>query len=285
VGTWFFLDVSNNPKLKVLDCSWNELHTLIIFNNDSLKEINCSYFNKLTFLNVTGAPNLEILGCSFNGMYNLVVNNMEKLHSLGCSNNNLTTLDVSGNTALFSMACGDNLLTNIKFENNDSLKFVYCDHNNLSELDLDGAPNLRHIECYYNSFQSLTVAHQNLEDLFCSWNSSLSFLDISESTNITNLQMNGMPQYIKVCVWTLPFPPTDPYVITGEIGSPDIHYELCPMGIEDQSQIKEVEVFPNPFSDYVNFSIQEFSDDNFEITIIDNLGRKMMSLNETISGR
>ena len=41
-NTFTYLDVSANTSLEYLDCSYNQLDTLIIGNNDKLVELNCS---------------------------------------------------------------------------------------------------------------------------------------------------------------------------------------------------------------------------------------------------
>lgn len=56
------LDVSNNPKLRNLDCSGNHLTTLDLSNNPDLRTLKCSY-NDLTTLDLSSNTKLGTVQC------------------------------------------------------------------------------------------------------------------------------------------------------------------------------------------------------------------------------
>jgi hypothetical protein len=76
-----YLDVSANTSLEYLDCSYNQLNTLIIGNNDKLLEMDCSA-QFLTRLDLSGCPNLRILSCYGNPFEELDLSNSTQLEVL-----------------------------------------------------------------------------------------------------------------------------------------------------------------------------------------------------------
>jgi len=75
------LDLSANLSLEYLDCSYNQLDTLIIGNNDKLLQLDCSA-QFLTRLDLSGCPNLRILWCYGNPLEELDISNCTQLEVL-----------------------------------------------------------------------------------------------------------------------------------------------------------------------------------------------------------
>jgi hypothetical protein len=75
------LDLSANLSLEYLDCSYNQLDTLIIGNNDNLLELDCSA-QFLTRIDLSGCTNLRILWCYGNPLEELDISNSKQLEVL-----------------------------------------------------------------------------------------------------------------------------------------------------------------------------------------------------------
>jgi len=118
-----------------LDCGGNQLTSLDISKNTSLRHLSCEG-NQLTSLDVS------------NNIY---------LTNLYCYENELTTLDISKNKLLTDLNCADNNLTSLDVSNNTGLKTLYCAYNNISTLDSSKITNLMCLECRYNGMTSLTL--------------------------------------------------------------------------------------------------------------------------------
>ena len=96
--------------------------------------------------------------------------------SVNCGNNNLSILDVSA-IDLEILQCQNNPITNINLTNNGFLKHLTCHNNLLQTIDLSNQFNLEWL-----SIGNMTGVLNN---------NNLSALDISTSSNITNLYCNN----------------------------------------------------------------------------------------------
>jgi len=83
-------DVSNYSLLKILNCSRNNIESIVVSKNSNLTELYCSE-NKITSLNLTGNSKLEKLNCSNNSISSLTLNTNLK-EAVVTSNSNLKTL-------------------------------------------------------------------------------------------------------------------------------------------------------------------------------------------------
>lgn len=250
------LDVSSNSKLKTLDTDSSPLKNIVISGNDSLTDLSTNY-GELTSLNLLGAPNLVTVNCTLNELTSLNVAGLQKLKTLNCGLNELVNLNVSNNTSLAHISCTDNEISQITFGNNNALKWLYCSDNKLTNIDLSQAPVLSHFEAMNNLFTSLIIEHPTLRNLFLHGNTQLSYLDITKTQSIRNLQLNYMPQPIQVCVWELPFPPIDSiYIIVGEISSPNITFANC---LDATEEVPEslFQIYPNPVSDVLQIELKK----------------------------
>ena len=82
------LDLSSNVQLKYLDCSYNQLYSLLSYECFIIK--NC--------------PKLDYLNCQNNKLRYLDISGNTRLTTLYCANNNLTSLDVKNNTYLSKLS-------------------------------------------------------------------------------------------------------------------------------------------------------------------------------------
>jgi hypothetical protein len=130
------LDVSQNPDLTYLNCSYNNLYQLDVRNNNRLKWLSCSG-NNLQELDVSYNPSLVILECDHNWLSTLNLRCNNDLKALVCAYNSLTSLDLSRNPNLNSIYCFVNRLTSLDFRVNDKLTSVYCHANDFSTSAYD----------------------------------------------------------------------------------------------------------------------------------------------------
>jgi Leucine-rich repeat (LRR) protein len=142
------------------------------------------------------------------------------LNVIDCDISNLKGIDAFVN--LDTLYCHFNNLTSLDLSNNSSLKFLGCTYNSLTSLDISNNLALKGLGCYNNPLTSLDVSSNSaLTLLDCSENSFTS-LDISKNTKMLYLTLKSMPSLNKVCVWTMPFPPTGVTVDT--TGSPNVYF-------------------------------------------------------------
>jgi len=114
------LDVSKNPMLTRLYCSYNKLKNLDLSKNPVLTELYCSN-NELRHLDLSKNPVLTELTCSYNQLTTLDLSKNPVLTGLTCSYNQLTTLDVSKNPVLTGLSCSYNQLTTLDVSKNPVL--------------------------------------------------------------------------------------------------------------------------------------------------------------------
>lgn len=140
------LDVGRNIVLTTLDCSYNQLTSLIVYpmyGITNLATINCSH-NNLSSLYLTGLYYLRNLNCSYNKFSSLDLAICTYLQTLDCSSNNITglifpgpilsDLNCSNNTNLTTLSLASTQLTSVKV-NNTSLGF------SMHEQLVDQLPN------------------------------------------------------------------------------------------------------------------------------------------------
>lgn len=157
------LNVSNNPALEVLDCSYGQLETLDLSNNTALKSLNCSH-NSLSSIDVSSCSVLTSLYCSWNNLKSLDLSKNTALEDLSCGyNGSLFTLDLSNNTALKSLDCMEGSLTSLDLRSNPNLEsLILSNSRNLAALDVTQNPALKKLWCDFSSLTSLDLSNNPL---------------------------------------------------------------------------------------------------------------------------
>ena len=253
-------------NLDKLDCSDNRLTSLDVSGCTALKELWCGG-NQLTSLDVSNNTSLTYLFCSVNKLTSLDVSNNIALSHLDCSDNQLTSLDVSGCPALKELHCYDNLLTSLDVSGCKALKDLRCFDNLLASLDVSGCTALEEVwGCFDMQLASLDVSGCiALTNLNCSEN-QLTSLDISNNTALEFLSITTMPTLYEVCVWTMPFPPTN--IEIESMGSPKVCYTTdcgsCLTGIEGYSQ-SGLSIYPNLTNDVLTIETSQSGQHFIEI--------------------
>lgn len=249
------LDVSNNPNLTYLSCRNSNLSYLLL-NNPVLEYIRC-HNNYLQELDLSAVPSLKELLCHYNNLTSLDLSNLYNLDRVIAGYNDLVELNISGDSLLTFLGATNNSLDSIIKGNNPLLENIQLDHNNFSNFDFTGLPSLRYFYGRDNKFSHFTVDHPNLENLNLWYNDSLTFLDISTSTSIRQLNLAYNDQPITVCVWTMPFPPDisppdSGSVVVSDYGSPNLTFtDDCTLSNQDVV-LHDFNVFPNPVIDKIN---------------------------------
>jgi len=180
------LDVSNNPSLRTLLCSSNKLTSLALGGLTSITDLRCSN-NNLTSLNVTRLTSLTTLLCYTNSLTSLSVTGLTSLVNLYCYNNSLTSLNVTGLTKLQLLHCFSNKLTSLVLGTAPMLTTLSCYNNNLTSLNVSNLPKLSNLSCYTNNLTSLNVAGcTSLAKLYCN-NNYLTSLSVTGLSKLTYL--------------------------------------------------------------------------------------------------
>ena len=98
------LDVSQNPLLEELDCSYGHLTKLDVSKNTALTSFACGN-NQLTSLDVSKNIALRHFGFAENKITSIDISKNTELRTFRCDYNKLTTLDISKNTKLEALNC------------------------------------------------------------------------------------------------------------------------------------------------------------------------------------
>ena len=178
-------------SLDTLDCSLNNLSTLDVSENTSLKELYC-YSNYLTELDVQYDTLLTRLVCGNNELSSLDVSKNPDLLHLYCDANELTSLDVSQNKNLLSLYCSSNHISDsLDITENTKLKQLDCSKNKLTYIDLSKNTLLEDFACAENLISELNLLYDTaLVDLDCSIN-YLTSLNVSQNHNLEDVNVNA----------------------------------------------------------------------------------------------
>ena len=208
--------INNFSNLRVLDCGYNNLTSVSLYNLFNLTFFNC-YFNQVSSLDVSQNPNLQYLNCYTNHITYLNLSSNNSLTNLFCGENQMTTLilpynaplsflDCSGNhltslnlgaiTSLIELNCGANNLSNLNVSQNVSLIKLLCNINNLSSLNTAQNIALQELTCdRNNNLTSIDVSHNvNLVKLLCYDNNNLTSINVSQNTNLITLNCSSCDQ-------------------------------------------------------------------------------------------
>lgn len=228
------LDVSSNfisdmtgieafSSLQTLDCSFNQLIALDLFNNTALLEIDCGENNignggnqlilpnnniltslicrgnNLSSLNVSAYPDLEVLQCYNNGPSDIGTLNLNantKLIDLICHNAGITSIDISTCSNLDTLWCftssgtppNSNSLSTLDISSNLALSEVRCFSSGINTFTISNSPynNMIYLDCSDNPIGSLDVSvFPNLETLYCA-NNNLNTIDVFGLTSLVD---------------------------------------------------------------------------------------------------
>lgn len=205
-GALYRLDLDLMPKLKLIDCSYNNIDRMVdLSQNPDLQAVNLQYNaipslklgdkpmlttlaltdNNLTEIDVSGCPELQKLYLSGNKLESLDVSHNPQLIFLNCNyNSGIGTLDLSANPKLETLYGGGCGLSTLDVSKQPGLTTLYCWGNNLTSLDMSNNPDIAFLSCYSNNLTSLDIRHlKNLVRAFVSYN-PLGSLDVTQNENL-----------------------------------------------------------------------------------------------------
>lgn len=168
-------------NLQELECSSNQLTSLDVSKNLSLKVLYCSG-NQLRSLDLSKNTALTTLYCSGNQLERLDVRNSVSLTKLICYSNRLTSLDVSKNLSLEVLFCAGNQLRSLDLSKNTALESFWCNNNQLSNLDLSKNTALAVFKYRGNQFFNDTAYFDTAD---------LKGFDLSKTSEWTNAAIFG----------------------------------------------------------------------------------------------
>ena len=173
------LDLSKNINLEELDCSENNLSSLVLPETSKLKVVKCrNAFISLSpwSVNFTGEPVPALLDFSGNPM----------LETLDCSSNEgITSLDLTKCTELRYLNYSGCSVTTLDLGSCRGLKTLYCD--NLENVTLSNIVKLDELNMSgSNHVKNLNLKDLNVAKLVCS-RSSVSSIDVSDNTSIKEI--------------------------------------------------------------------------------------------------
>lgn len=185
------LDVSQNTQLKELHCGENNLKDLDISNNSNLKILETSANRDLKKLNVSPAKELQELYCSYNELTYLDVSMLKDLRVLDCSFNSLAyikasdELNLSNNLMLESIDISGLKLSKIDLHSNSLLKvLIMALIPNMSVINLGSLKNLLVLDASYSALQDLDVSlNTELTDLIIR-GTSVRNVDLKSNVNL-----------------------------------------------------------------------------------------------------
>ena len=212
------LDVTNNEKLRYLDCSYNLITSLDVTNCSELVILYVNN-NQIDKIDVKNNQHLKSFYVDYCPISTLDVSNNIELEWLGCIDTKISTLDLSKNPRLKSINISNTNIATLDFSNNPDLTQVICYFcNDLQEIDLSGKVELvwfRGSGC--GNLEKLNLSEcsrlQKIECRSCQKLSELSLYNCSSlseifcnNCNLSSLDLSNVGQYSwSTGTWTYGF--------------------------------------------------------------------------------
>lgn len=155
------ISIDNCSKLRIINCSKNQLFKLELKDQKNLRELYCSE-NKLISLDISGCSNLVNISCRSNQLINLDLSSQQILEDLLCFDNKISKLDVSGCANLQEIKCNKNQLTELNLGKLKKLFILDCQNNQLTQLETQFCPQLEKIYCNNNLLTALNLEENRL---------------------------------------------------------------------------------------------------------------------------
>ncbi len=151
-------EVTLYGKMTKIDCSSNQLASIVITNQPQLRELYCDD-NELTTIKVNYVPALATFYCGNNKeLADIDLKSMPALADFSCYGNKIRKLDLSLNPMLTSLICRDNLIEGtLDLSKNPKVEQVNCYNNMISEIRLAAEPALRHMEMQRNNIRGAAM--------------------------------------------------------------------------------------------------------------------------------
>ena len=142
-------------NLETLYCGGQLLTSIDLSGNPRLRHLDCS-FDSLEELDVSSCSELETLYCSGCGLERLLLPRTATLIQLRCDTNQLASLDVTGYPALSLLQCVDNVFTTLDVRSNPELRTLAC--SDIDGLDVSANLKLEYLDCWNVSCERLDLS-------------------------------------------------------------------------------------------------------------------------------
>jgi hypothetical protein len=186
---FYFLDLSQNHALMVLDCPYGSLRYLNIINNYNLRSVNCYYvvylqelyvpknvesidvcFTSMKVLDFSQNTELRSFHFTFAMINNLDLSNKVHLTSISTEVSGINHLNVSNCSNLTSLLFLDTGIQNINISNTPKLKSIYCLRGGPISLDTSTSPALESLILIETGISNLNLINNPLlNTLICSF--------------------------------------------------------------------------------------------------------------------
>ncbi|MCS3529726.1 T9SS type A sorting domain-containing protein [Chryseobacterium sp. JUb7] len=188
------LNVSNLPKLNILDCSGGSIQTINYAGSTTLKLFFCDD-NNITSINVAPLTNLVRFTITQNALTSLDVSNHLFLERLSCSSNQLTSLNLQNTPKLNNLEASFNNLTSLNVSQSPLLNYIRAVNNQITSIDVSALPALQTLKLENNQLTTLniannyqltypTVQNNNLQTLFLK-NGKIQSINYANNPNLT----------------------------------------------------------------------------------------------------
>ena len=273
---------------RLIDYGYDTIHDgkVLTSNISSIDSLDVStppnMFSPPKIYDLTGIEsftNLRFLNCGFNELSNLDLSQNSLLNNLMCGFNNIQNLNINQNINLEHLMCSHNPISNIDLTQNINLKTLNCAVMSINELDVSQNLNLDTINCGYNQILNLNLSNnQSLIALFCGFN-QLESLDIRNGNNINFTDFKATNNDSLYCIsvddsaWS-----TNNWTNIDSITS--FSNDCNPSTVDITEIEKNLSVYPNPTSEEITISINNFNG-NIQTELYDLIGNRLQTTDET----
>lgn len=197
------LDLSTFPNLEELLCYYNDLQVLDLSDRPKLRIVDCSSNENLASLDLSGSTSLHkvvVQGCS--ALFSLEIPNPGCLQILnyGGTRVTFTKADLETFTEVIRLGCAGRFigLLDIPDDMKGRLQYLDCQFNELTSLDLTGYTELQELECSFNKLTSLNVSEASQIRYLRCFANQIDFLNISSLAELQDLECGAQNDNIEL---------------------------------------------------------------------------------------
>ena len=191
-GTGKTLDLSHNPKLRILDVGYSDSLQLDLSHNLAIESLTWSSIAN-EVLDMSGYPELREV-CGYQSKVKVLVHDCPKLERFHLSGARaLERLDLRGCPSLRTLECSEANLSELILGDMPQLEYVDLFYNSIPDLDLSGSKHLKYLNCGGNALTRLSLKDcQALTRLVCyDQAATLSSIDLAGCVALDTLECSG----------------------------------------------------------------------------------------------
>ena len=203
-------------NLETLYCGGQLLTSIDLSGNPRLRHLDCS-FDSLEELDVSSCSELETLSCSGCGLERLLLPRTATLTALDCSDNLLTTLDVTDYPALLVLYCNSNVFMTLDVRSNPELMALRC--SDIDGLDVSANLKLEYLDCWnvscerldlsrHEALYRLLLRESRISDIDFGGTSALDYFSLVQA-DCTRLDLSGCSKLDYVTIADVPLTKLD----------------------------------------------------------------------------